>query len=219
MTCWSFRILKMNIDTQTVIYIVDLLGTGSFAFSGALRSIDKRPDFVGMTILASATAIGGAVMRDVILNRPEGVVVLRDWGYPLVILISSLITFLFPNSVYRREKLFKYFDAVGLGVFSAITASVAWRLGINPLSLILLSAITGCAGGVARDLIIQKPTLVLSNELYVTPVMIGAGVLMVLEWLGVDHLNAFLACMLVTTFARIAAIVWDLRLPRIVRAS
>jgi uncharacterized membrane protein YeiH len=204
----------MNITFQDVIYAVDLVGTASFALSGALRAADRKPDFVGMLILATATAVGGSVFRDVVLNRD--VVILRDWGYPLVIIASTAVTFLFPGSVGRRETLLRYFDAVGLGVFSAFTASAACSMpGINPLSVLLVATLSGCAGGVVRDLIIRKETLILANELYVTPMIIGAAALMVVRALGAGELAGFSVAMAVTTGIRLCAIRFNWRLPRL----
>jgi|GEM_PF-662712 len=204
----------MAFPLDTVLYAVDLVGTASFAFSGALRAADRRPDIVGMLILAAATAAGGSVFRDVVLNRD--VAMLRDGGYPAVILLATVVTFFFPASVSRRERLFKSFDALGLGVFSAITASVAWHTpGIHPLSVLLVATVAGCAGGVVRDLVIRKDTLVLANELYVTPVMIGAAALMAVERLGAPPLAGFLAAMGVTTGIRLLAIRFEWRLPRL----
>jgi uncharacterized membrane protein YeiH len=208
----------MNVTPSNIIYAIDLFGTASFAFSGALRVMDRKPDFVGMLILAGATAGGGSVLRDTILNRD--VLMLRDWGYPLVILLSVVLTFFFPHQFSRRESVFKYFDAVGLGVFSAITASVTWNTpGINPLSVLYIATITGCAGGVVRDLIIRKETLVLSNELYVTPVMLGAAALMISQSLGVSPTAAFVIAMIVTSVIRLAAIRLDWRLPRVLSVA
>src|SRR5688500_13023075 len=112
---------------ESLIYVVDLVGTAGFALSGALRAMRKRPDFVGMLILATATAMGGGTLRDLLLRRE--LAVLSDWGFPLVILLSTALAFLWPASVVRRERWVRYFDAVGLGVFSAITAAAAWRQG------------------------------------------------------------------------------------------
>jgi uncharacterized membrane protein YeiH len=208
----------MNLTPSTILYAIDLFGTASFAFSGALRAIDREPDFIGMLILAGATAAGGSVLRDTILNRD--VLMLRDWGYPLVILFSVLVTFLFPRELLRRESILKYFDAIGLGIFSAITASVTWNTpGINPLSVLYIATITGCAGGVVRDLIIRKETLVLSNELYVTPVMLGAAALMLVQRLGASPTAAFVVAMVVATSIRLAAIRFDWRLPRILSVA
>jgi uncharacterized membrane protein YeiH len=204
----------MDLSADTVIYAIDLLGTASFAFSGALRAVDRRPDFVGMLILAGATAAGGSATRDLLLGRP--VMVLRDWGYPLAILLSAAATYFFPASVTRRERLFRYSDAVGLGVFSAFTAGIAWQTpGINPLSVLFIATAAGCAGGVIRDLIIRKETLVLTNELYVTPMIVGAAALMAVQALGGNPMAGFITAMVVTTGIRLLAIRFDWRLPRL----
>jgi uncharacterized membrane protein YeiH len=204
----------MSISAQSIIYAIDLFGTASFAFSGALRAIDRKPDFVGMLMLAGATAAGGSVLRDTLLNRD--VMILRDWGYPLAILVATAITFFFPRQVYRRERVLMYFDAIGLGSASAIATSTAWNtVGMNPLSVLYIAALSGCAGGIVRDLIIRKETLVLSDELYVTPMLIGAGALMITQTLGMPPTGAFITAMVVTTSVRIAAIQCNWRLPRI----
>jgi len=201
-------------SADAVIHAVDLLGTSSFAVSGALRAIDRRPDFVGMLILASSTAVGGGVLRDVVLKRD--ILFLHDFAYPLVILLSVIVVFLFPIHLMRRERLFRYFDAIGLGVFSASTAAVTWHTpGVNPLSVLFVATATGCAGGVVRDLLIEKPSLVLTNELYVTPAILGAAALMVAESVGASYLLAFAIAMILTTVLRILAIHYDWRLPRI----
>jgi uncharacterized membrane protein YeiH len=206
------------ISTTAAIYAVDLLGTASFAFSGALRAIDRRPDFVGMLILASVTALGGGVLRDVILKRD--ILFLHDSAYPLVVLLSVIAVTLFPTHLLRRERAFRYFDAVGLGVFSAYTASFAWHTpGVNALSVLFVATAAGCAGGVVRDLLIEKPSLVLANELYVTPAILGAAALILAEKLGAPRQVAFFLAMIVTTLLRILAIRNDWRLPRLALAT
>jgi uncharacterized membrane protein YeiH len=196
------------------IYAVDLLGTASFALSGALRALDRRPDFVSMLILAASTAVGGGILRDVVLKRD--ILFLQDVGYPLVILLSVTAVFMFPLHLLRRERVFRYFDAIGLGVFSASTAAVTWHTpGVNVLSVLFVATAAGCAGGVIRDLMIDKPTLVMANELYVTPVIVGAAALMLAERMGASLPGAFAVAMTVTTSLRILAIRLDWRLPRI----
>jgi uncharacterized membrane protein YeiH len=198
----------------TAIYAIDLCGTASFAFSGALRAVDRRPDFVGMLILASCAAAGGGVLRDVVLRRD--ILFLHDFAYPLVIIISVIAVCLFPGHLLRRERAFRYFDAVGLGVFSASTAAITWHTpGVNALSVLFVATAAGCAGGVVRDLLIEKPTLVLANELYVTPAILGAASLIVAESLGASPLAAYIIAMTLTSAIRIMAIHWEWRLPRI----
>jgi uncharacterized membrane protein YeiH len=199
---------------ETAIYAVDLLGTASFAFSGALRAVDRRPDAVGMLILATSTAAGGGVLRDLVLKRD--ILFLHDFAYPLVVLLSVIVVCLFPTLLVRRQRVFLYFDAIGLGVFSASTAAITWHTpGVNPLSVLFVATAAGCAGGVIRDLMIHKPTIVLTNELYVTPAIFGAAALMVVESTGAPPLAAFVAAMTITSTIRIMAIRWEWRLPRI----
>jgi uncharacterized membrane protein YeiH len=132
-----------------------------------------------------------------------------------VILLSALCTFLFPAAFCRREQIFKYFDAVGLGTFSALTANAVWSApGMNPLSVLFVATFTGCAGGVIRDLLMQKPTLVLSNELYITPVVIGAAGLTLARSLGASELAGFVVAMSLAAGIRWMAIFWEWRLPR-----
>ena len=196
------------------VYAVDLLGTASFAVSGALRAVDRRPDFVSMLILAASTAVGGGILRDIVLKRD--VLFLNDAGYPLVILLSATAVFLFPLHLLKRERVFRYFDAIGLGVFSASTAAFTWHTqGVNPLSVLFVATAAGCAGGVLRDLMIDKPTLVLANELYVTPVIVGTAALMLAERLGATPRAAYAVAMTVTTVLRLLAIHYDWRLPRL----
>jgi uncharacterized membrane protein YeiH len=197
-----------------VFYVLDLLGTMSFAFSGAIRAIDRKPDIIGMLILAAATALGGAILRDGILNR--NVIVLVDPMYTVMILLAVLITFFYPSELFRSYKMFQYSDAIGLAVFAAVTASVAWQtFSLNPISVVLIACFGGCAGGVVRDLIIQKPTVILSNEIVILPVIVGVIGLMVVESLGCGELAGFIAAVFVGTALRIIAILGDFRFPRI----
>lgn len=204
----------MGFDTDSVIYAIDLFGTASFAFSGAIRALDRRPDIVGMIILAGATATGGAMVRDVVLDRD--VLLLQDYGYMLVILGAAVITFFYPRALHRNVHIFMYFDAVGMGVFSALTATVALaKPGMNPLSVLFLATMTGCAGGMIRDVLINKPTLVLCNELYLTPIVAGAAALIAARAAGAPPLSGFFAAFLVTTLIRLLAIRFNWRLPRV----
>jgi len=207
---------------QAFIYTLDLIGTASFAFSGALRGLGRRPDLVGLTILAAATAIGGGIVRDVVLDRT--VHMLWDPAYLLVILGAAVATYVFPRKLTGRSSLFEYFDAVGLGVFSAIGAGIAystgpamgfsWYPGVNPISVVFIAAITGAGGGVIRDILLSRMPLVLYREVYILAVVLGAVALIVTRELGGGVIAGFLAAMIVTTGIRIPAIRFGWSLPR-----
>ncbi|HYE20161.1 MAG TPA: trimeric intracellular cation channel family protein [Tepidisphaeraceae bacterium] len=202
----------MTVSDTPILYWVDLAGVAGFALSGALRAVDRRPDFVGMLILACCTAMGGGAVRDVLLGRE--VAFLRNGAYPVVVLLAVIAVCLFPATLVRRTRVFEYFDAIGLGVFTAVTASLTWRTpGVSAASVLMVATAAGCAGGVLRDLLIDKPTLILSNELYVTPAIIGAAAFISLERLGAHADAAFIASIVVTTTLRTCAIRFGWRLP------
>ncbi len=204
----------MKFDAASVIYCIDLIGTASFAFSGALRVLDRKPDIVGMIILAGATAVGGSTIRDVVLGRE--VMFLRDINYPLVILLSAAVTFCFPNYLRKRERFFMFSDALGMGTFAALTAQAAWNTpGMNWLSVLMVATFCACAGGVIRDVIAQKRTLVLTNELYVTPMILGAAGLMLARVANAGNMAGLFVAMFITIGVRLLAIIFDWRLPRV----
>ena len=201
-------------NTDNITYILDLVGTASFAFSGALRVLHKRPDIVGLRVVAGATAIGGSVVRDVILNRE--VLMLQDIVYPLIILASVLVAFLFPGTLGRNQVFFKYFDAVGLGVFAAIGARIAWQTpGINVVSVVFIAAISGSGGGIIRDVLLNEMPLVLYKEIYILAVVIGAAAFMLTTKLTSNPTVGFVVGMVVTITIRTLAIWRNWTLPRL----
>lgn len=204
----------MDLTSHGIIYMLDLLGIASFAFSGALRAIRRRPDLVGITILAGATAIGGGMIRDALLGG--GAAMLRDWRYPAVILASALVTAIFPKKLIERETFFKYFDAVGLGIFSSIGATIALRSGLGFLWAMFVAGITGAGGGVIRDVLLNEMPLVLYKEVYITAVAIGAAALWIgRRFLGLSELTGFLLGMIITITIRAVAIHRSWSLPRV----
>lgn len=202
-----------SIEPQQAIYLLDLFGTASFAFSGALSALKRRPDIVGMMICAGATAVGGGMVRDVMLDRQ--VTMLHNIAYPLTIMATVIVTALFPKRVYRNETLIKYFDAIGLGVFSAIGASLAAEQGLNWLSVLFIACITGAGGGVIRDVLLNRMPLVLYSEVYISAVAAGAMVLLLGKWAGLEQLPCFLLAWGIATVLRILAIRYHWQLPRI----
>lgn len=217
----------MAID-NSLIYTLDLIGTASFAFSGALRGLDRRPDLVGISMLAGATAVGGGLVRDVALQRPVAMIWQVD--YLVVILAAALITYLFPRALSYRESFFKYFDAIGLGIFSAIGAGIAydmglshggigWYHGINPLSVLFIAAITGAGGGVIRDVLLSRMPLVLYKDIYILAVAVGAAGMMLVRVMGAGPDVGFVTAMVITTSIRVLAIWFNWSLPRVRHAG
>jgi uncharacterized membrane protein YeiH len=196
-----------------ILYVLDLLGTAAFAFSGALCAIRRRPDAVGMMILATATAIGGGMIRDVLLGSPARV--LADVNYLLVTLLSTIVCIFMPRMLLHRRKFFLYFDAFGLGVFSAIGAAIAIDRQMNPLSVLFIAAITGAGGGIVRDVLLGKMPVVLYRDIYISAVIAGAGLMIVIRLTPLPQWIAPVLAILATTAIRVLAIRYNWRLPRI----
>ena len=172
------------------MYIIDyleLIGVAAFAISGATTAIRKKMDIFGVIFLAAVTAIGGGVIRDVVMDIGIPVFFTR-YEYILVILAASILVVAFKGSV-RWKKLLFLFDAIGLAVFSIYTGVKALDLGYNFLSFIFMCLITGVGGGIMRDVLVGEIPMVLKKEIYATASIIGAIVL----WFCVPLTGADLA--------------------------
>ena len=141
---------------------------------------------------------------------------LQDIAYPLIILASAFIAFMFPGSLRRNATFFKYFDAVGLGIFAAIGAGIAWQApGINVISVVFIAAISGSGGGVIRDVLLNEMPLVLYKEVYVSAVVLGATAFMITTKLTAAPTVGFIVGMAVTIAIRTLAIWRKWSLPRL----
>ena len=172
------------------MYIIDyleLIGVAAFAISGATTAIRKKMDIFGVIFLAVVTAIGGGVIRDVVMDIGIPVFFTR-YEYILVILAASVLVVAFKGSVKWKKLLF-LFDAIGLAVFSIYTGVKALDLGYNFLSFIFMCLITGVGGGIMRDVLVGEIPMVLKKEIYATASIIGAIVL----WFCVPLIGADLA--------------------------
>lgn len=162
------------------MYIIDyleLVGVAAFAISGATAAIKKRMDIFGVIFLAAVTAIGGGVIRDVVMDNGVPTFFTR-YEYILVILGASIFVVLFKRYI-RWKNIFFLFDAIGLAVFSIYTGIKALEMDYNFLSFIFVCLITGVGGGMMRDVLIREIPMVLKKEIYATASIIGSVVLWV----------------------------------------
>jgi uncharacterized membrane protein YeiH len=149
-----------------VLLILDLAGTFAFALNGGLTAVrSAHLDIVGVLTLGMITALGGGIIRDVLLGvLPPATFV--DWRYLAVAAAGGLIAFLFSRWLTRVTSPIDVLDAAGLSLFAVTGAGKALELGVGPAQAIILGAITGVGGGTLRDVLIRQVPSVLSSGLY-----------------------------------------------------
>jgi len=194
---------------------LDLAGILVFAFTGALAAVQKRLDVVGMAVLAEITALGGGILRDLVIGAvpPKA---FTSVSYVLVPLAATAIVFFWHPQVARTMPSIMFLDAAGLGLFSVTGALKALTYHLTPFHAVLLGVMTAIGGGILRDMLSgQIPAVLYDRQLYALPAMIGAAsvavLVGVLDWHGPLISGS---AVLVTFLLRIAAMRYGWRTPR-----
>ncbi len=154
--------------------VFDMVGTVAFAMLGALAGVYKKLDVFGVLILALATAVGGGIIRDVVIsNTPP--MAFRDPLYVGMSTAGALLVMLGQRHWERFSKTIQVCDAIGLGSFTAAGANMAVTYGYyNLLTVTFLAVVTAVGGGVIRDIFIQQLPGVFYKEIYATASLLGA---------------------------------------------
>jgi uncharacterized membrane protein YeiH len=174
------------ISIDIVLLWLDLIGVFFFAVSGSLFAARKQFDFVGSILLASIAALGGGVIRDIVINAGPPIAFTNPAYLAPPLLAAMLVYYLF-SSVQRFTSLLTLFDAGGLALFCITGTLKAISAGMNPVAAILLGVTTGVGGGLLRDITANEiPTLFNNRDIYALPAFVGAG-LTTLMW----HLGLF----------------------------
>lgn len=150
---------------HTIFILVDLLGTFSFAISGAVAAKERRLDWFGVYAVASITACGGGIVRDLCLGAlpPVGI---SDWRYLACSVFASTLTIWAGRWVERLKYPVAFFDALGLAFFAVVGAHKALLHGANIEAAIVLGVVTPVGGGVRRDVLLNRVPVNLAKEIY-----------------------------------------------------
>ena len=196
-----------------LIYIIDMFGTAIFAISGVLLAGRLKMDPFGVIVLASVTAIGGGTIRDMALGATP-VFWITDTNYLLVIFITCILTML----IIRKPKRLPWYvlpvsDAIGLAVFVGIGVEKALSYNADPMVAVIMGVITGCGGGIIRDVLAREVPMVLRSEVYATACILGGIVHTSALEFNIQSSTAMLMGVAATLIIRLAAIRWHLSLP------
>jgi len=191
---------------------LDLLGVAVFAVSGALTAGRKHLDLLGVVVIALVTAMGGGTLRDLLLGLPPFWI--QDPRYVEIVLLAAVLTVLYARFRPVPERALLVADALGLALFSIAGAQIAERAGVDSIVVIALGTVTGVAGGMLRDVLVNDvPMILRKGQIYATAAIIGIALYQLLQLGGVSRHEAALAGMAAVAVLRLAAIVWNLSLP------
>ncbi|MEE1945623.1 trimeric intracellular cation channel family protein [Pedobacter sp. KR3-3] len=194
-------------------YIIETLGTISFAISGTFAAMQKRLDPFGVLIIAFVTSIGGGTVRDLLLGDTP-VAWMRNVNYCLLILITSLATIFFKTHIKKFKVTLFLFDSLGLGLFTMVGVQKGIVFGLSPGICVALGTITGCFGGVIRDTLLNTIPLIFRKEIYATACILGGVLYFALLYF---NLKADVAKIMVIAFIftlRIVVVRYKLTLPK-----
>jgi uncharacterized membrane protein YeiH len=161
----------MSLDTLLVV--LDLVGTFVFAISGAAEGVKHRLDLFGVLVLSFAAATAGGMMRDVLIGSIPPAAI-SDLRYIFVAVFAGLVVFWVPRIVDRLHHSVLLFDAAGLAFFVISGTYKALAFGLNPVAACMLGVLTGIGGGIVRDLLAREIPTVLRREIYAVAGLAGA---------------------------------------------
>lgn len=164
------------VSAPPLLLALDLLGVFAFALNGAFTAVRAvRLDIVGVLALGIITAIGGGLVRDVLIGATPPAS-LQAWYYLAVATAGGLVAFFLSRQLERLIGPIVVLDALGLSFFCVVGAQKALEHDLAPAAAIGLGAITAVGGGTIRDVLIGRIPSVLTSELYAIPALAGAAV-------------------------------------------
>ncbi|MFY2508042.1 trimeric intracellular cation channel family protein [Vibrio pectenicida] len=195
-----------------LLSILYIIGITAEAMTGALSAGHRKMDWFGVMLVASATAIGGGTVRDILLGHyPLGWV--ENPHFLAITCIAGIVTTGLAKWIIKFKGLFIRLDALGLIVFSIIGTKVAMEMGLHPLICIVSALVTGVFGGLLRDLICRQTPLVLHGELYASVTIISSSLYLSLLEFGVHDVTATISTLVIGYLIRMAAVRFKWRLP------
>lgn len=197
-----------------MLLTLDLLGTLLFAVEGAMAGIVADLDLLGLLVLAFATALGGGLVRDLLIGDVPPAC-LKDWHYTATALMGGVAAFALGRTFNEiPADVLTTLDAAGLSLFAVAGTRKTLAWGLHPFVAILMGTITGVGGGTIRDLFLARVPLVLRADVYATAALAGALVLVGLRRLSIADKWSAIAGAVVCFLLRMVSVWQGWGLPR-----
>lgn len=212
-------------SSDTIFFIFEIIGTVVFAVTGVITSLEKKLDIFGAIVLGMVTAVGGGIVRDMILGYLPPMA-FRNPVYALTALGTSIAAFTVAWFVGKRIKshfdvysqVINIFDSIGLAVFTVggVNAAASCGFGENSFLAVFVGVLTGVGGGVMRDIMAGRVPVILYKRVYALAALIGALVYqIVIDNALLSEVPAVLLGTGIILVIRILATVFHWNLPKI----
>ena len=190
---------------------ISLIAIAVFAVTGVLAGVQEEADIFSLLVFGLVTALGGGTIRDMILNIP--VFWVDDTLYIWVAAAAAMLAFFVYRHLAYAQRLLLYLDAIGVALFTIQAIDKVINLGHPPLIAVVMGVITGIGGGLVRDVLTDRPTLLMTKDLYATPILLGSVIYLGLLYFAPGFSLSWLVAMVIIFAFRAAAIHWDLSMP------
>lgn len=200
-----------NIDN--LIYGFDIFGTIVFAFTGALKGVQLKFDFLGVIVFSVIVGCGGGMIRDSLIGATPAAA-LTNWVYLALCIVVGIIVFFIGNYIESERKVIKYADAIGLGVFTAIGTAKALLFSCSPIGAVLCGVVTATGGGILRDLMSKEIPNILKSDIYATASLLGGLLYLLLIYLGFSTGKCFFITSAFVFILRTIVLKYSLQLPQ-----
>ena len=174
------RAMTPDLPLFSFLSVAALIGTAVFAVSGALMGLRRQMDIVGVSFVATVTGVGGGTIRDLLLGATPVAWVREPTDILLCVACAVAVSAFNRQLTGSRAEALVYADAAGLALFCVLGADKALAFGAHPFVAVLFGAMSASFGGVIRDVMCGERPVLFSDELYITPALVGAGVYVVL---------------------------------------
>jgi uncharacterized membrane protein YeiH len=201
--------------SDTVLHVLLLMAVTAQAMTAALAAGRRSMDWFGVGMLGSVTALGGGSLRDMLLGHYP-LLWVENPSYLLLTAGAALITIMIARFVHRLHLAFLVLDAIGLVVFTIAGCNVALQMHESLSIVIVAGMITGCAGGVLRDILCNDVPLLFRSELYASVSVVTGAIYVAALGLGLNHDIATALAFAVGLSFRLLAIRFKWEMPKFV---
>ncbi len=195
----------------TFVNIIDYIGTYAFAISGMRLASQKEFDWFGAYIVGMATAVGGGTLRDIILGMNP--FWMTQWEYLIITGVALLSYAFFHKFINRMAMPIFLFDTIGLGLFTVVGFHKTMDAGFSFWAANIMGMVTGAAGGVIRDILINEVPLIFRRDIYAMACCVGGLIYTISLWTGLPEMISQIACAVSVIIMRLLAVKYHWQLP------